>query len=54
MNKEPDQGEHELMRRHDIRRILIAQYLYKEYRYFQLCDAVAQSRRDKAQSLADL
>jgi len=47
MNLDPNRDEAGVMDRHGIRRSLIAQYLYKEYRYSQLSDAVAQAERDE-------
>lgn len=39
--------------RYEITQKLVPQYEYKGYRYSSLRDAVAQARRDIAQSLAD-
>ena len=46
MNPEQDKERADLMVRYGIREIVVAQYLYKEYRYTHLSDAVAQAEHD--------
>jgi len=49
MNTISDEAEEaELMDRYGIMRVPACEFLYKNYRYSNLHDAVAQARRDQA------
>lgn len=44
------QDEAELLDRFDITKVRVHQYHYREWRYSNLDDAIAQAKRDRARS----